>query len=225
MPIYGNALIHRSRNQALVSTRPDADVLFVDDDMLPLEDALLRLVAHGRPVVSALCTTRIPPIQYAFKLYDEPSDQFIPVDRVRLDRMITGQFSIGFGFLLVSREAIGKVIEHHLSGNDWLTDSRRKNDRLHVRAEWREKERARIEEIRRTRHASEKYLRVFRNLETDEELELGEDTTFSRRLIQVGIPVSIDTGTVVGHMGEHPFGPWDIEEEQGDRSGNMLTRE
>ena len=213
-PIYGNALIHRSRNLALAETRPDADVLFVDDDMLPPKEALVQLLSHKVPVASALCTTKVPPVTLAVKVYDEASDQFIPIQRFRPDTVVTGKFGAGAAFLLLSRETIERLKEYYLSARDWIEDNRRTFDRLHVRSENREKERARKEEIRRALWEREKYLRVFDYPVGENELQFGEDVGLCRHLIQLGIPVSIDTGVIIGHLGEHPYGPWDIPDQQ-----------
>lgn len=211
--LYGNALIHRARNTAL-ATVSDADfVLFVDDDMLPEPDALARLVERNVPVVSAICTTKEPPVTIAAKKYDETSDQFIPLECVNLERMITGQFGIGAAFLLLRRDAIEALAEYYLSARDWLEENRRTMDRMHVRAEIREKERQHKEEIRRAQWLREKYLRVFDYAIAENEQQLGEDITLSKRLIRLKIPVSIDGTVQVGHRGEYPYSVWDVVEQ------------
>ena len=211
---YGNALIHRSRNLALACTRPDADVLFVDDDMLPPKEALVQLLSHRVPVASALCTSRMPPINLAVKLYDDASHQFIPVERMRPDKLVTDKFGVGAAFLLLSRDTIERLKEYYVSSRDWLEANRRCHDRMHVRAEFREKERARKEEIRRANWDREKYLLVFDYPVGENELQFGEDIGLCWHLAQLGIPVSIDTGVIVGHLGEHPYGPWDIPDQE-----------
>lgn len=211
---YGNALVHRSRNAALATVRPDADyALFVDDDMLPERDALIRLVERAQPVVSALSTTRVPPVRIAAKLYHEPSDQFVPLDSIRPDALVTGKFSIGAAFLLINRGTIDRLIEYYLSARDWVDENRRLLDRLHVRAENREKERARKEQIRRANWERERYLQVFDFPTGENELQLGEDVALSRRLLALGVPVAIDTALHVAHLGEHPYGVWDLKED------------
>jgi hypothetical protein len=213
--MYGNALIHRARNTALATVRADADfALFVDDDMLPPKRALMKLVAHDVPVVSALCTTRQPPIEIAAKVYNPDEDQFHPLDTVNLTRMVTGQFGVGTAFTLLRRDVIDTLQEYYLSAQDWLCENRRRLDRMHVRAELREKERRHLEAIRRAQYAKDKHLRVFDYLVGENELQLGEDVTLSRRLIQLGIPVSIDGTVIVGHCGEWAYDVYDIIHEQ-----------
>lgn len=209
---YGNALIDRARNKALASAREDADgVLFLDDDMVPEPSAAWNILQHADvPVVSALCTSRVAPVELVAKLYDETSDQFIPLDTVKPDRLLIGKLAVGAAFLLMRRSAIDALIEHYLSAGDWLADNRRLLDRLKVRSECREAERRRREEIRRSNFTREKFLCVFDTPTTENELKLGEDICLSRRLIQLGIPVGIDSSIAVGHIGEYSYGPWDV---------------
>jgi len=213
MPMYGNALIHRSRNNALANIRPDADwVLFVDDDMVPEREALMRLLAHQQPVVSAFCTTRTAPARPAAKVYYEREDRFIPIrEKPPENALINGQLAPGAAFLLMNRETVEALKEYYLSANDWLEESRPTLDRMHVRSEQRETERARKEEARRGFYQREKVLRIFYYGMGDNEIELGEDICLARNLMRLKIPVALDTSTVVGHIGEHPYGPWDID--------------
>jgi len=207
---YGNALIHRARNAALAKARSDADyVAFVDDDMMPHPDALLRLVKHQVPVVSALCTTKVPPVEIAAKVYHRESDQFVPFERVRLDRLLSGDFAIGAAFLVINRPTIDLLMEHYLSAGDWREDNRRTFDRLHVRSAERASEQKRRAEIRRANFARERYLNVFGFALGENEMEMGEDISFSRRLMQLKVPVAIDTAVQVGHVGEYPYSIWD----------------
>lgn len=218
LKIFGNALVHASRNKALAGIRPDADyVLFVDDDMCPLPRAALDLMEHERPVVSALCTTRIPPVELAARLWHEPSQQFVPFDQLREDRLFSGQLAVGAAFLMVQRPVIDQLVEYYLSAQDWLDERRRELDRLRVRSEFRENEQARKAEIRRARYVKEQYVRVFDFPVGDDEIQLGEDICLSRRLIALKIPVAIDTQVSVGHIGEYSYGPWDVLHEYAER--------
>lgn len=211
---YGNALIHKSRNKALASIREDADfVLFLDDDMVPEPDALVRFMEHGVPVVSAACTTRVPPVQLAAKVYNEALDQFVPLDALRPGKLISGPFAVGTAFVLIDRRTVELLREYHLSGQDWLDENTRLLNRLHVRSEKREQERARIEGLRRAHWERERMLRIFDFPVSEGELQLGEDMAFARRLLKLGIPVAIDTEVAVGHLGEHMFGVWDLNYE------------
>jgi len=207
---YGNALIHRARNEVLAHIPPDVShVLMVDDDMVPEAAALTRLLDHDLPVVSALCTTRLEPPVLAVKAYHEESGQFVPMAAMK-PKLHTGKFGVGAAFLLLRRDAIDAMIEDYLSAADWLEDHRRLMDRLHVRNELRRKEQQRRAGVRRARMASEKWLRVFDFPVGDDDLQYGEDIGMSRRLIRLGIPIAIDATVEVGHLGEKMFTPDDV---------------
>ena len=214
--INGNALVHRVRNQGVAEAREDFDyLLFCDDDMLPDADSLCRLLAHQAPIVSALCTTRREPIELAARAYDPVSDQFAPLDRIRVQQLVTDigrekKLAVGAAFLLIRRDTIETLKEYYLSARDWLEDRRREMDRMHVRAEYREKERQRKEEIRRAHFARAKILRIFDFLVGDDEVQLGEDISLSKRLLKLGIPMAIDTACQVAHIGEKAYGVWDL---------------
>jgi hypothetical protein len=214
--IYGHALIHRARNEAFTGFSPEAThALFVDDDMLPQPDSLIRLLDADKPVITALCTTRGPrAIMIASKVYDQRLDKFGSLARVNRARVITGQFAPGFAFLLIDRPTIEVLTEYHLSGMDWLHENTAMLNRMAVRADRREAERKHLETIRRQRFKNSRRLRLFDFPVTDDDEELGEDVGIGRKLLRLGIPVSIDGTTPVGHMGEHPWGPWDLENQE-----------
>jgi hypothetical protein len=211
---YGNALIHRSRNEALAHARPDSDVLFVDDDMVPQKDALLRLIDAGRPVISALCTTRVAPVRIAAKVYSAATGEFGWLERVNLSKVVDGPFAPGTAFLLMTRDTIDKVREYHLSARDWVDENSRLLSRLHVRTGLREAERKRREDIRRGLWELNRWLRIFDFPVNDDERQLGEDISLGRKLFNLRIPVALDGTTPVGHLGEYAWSVYDIIDKQ-----------
>lgn len=214
LKIHGNALIHRSRNLALANVREGAHALLMDDDMLPEADCALKLLNDSVPVVSALCTTRTYPVRIAAKIYDEERDVFCPISAVKMNKLLAGRFAVGAACLLLDPATIAALLEYNLTARDWVDENRRTFERLHARSGMVELERARKEGLRRELWKNERYCRIFDYGVQDNELELGEDVSFSRKLIRLGIDSAIDTGAVVAHVGERPFGVWDIVEEQ-----------
>lgn len=213
-PVHASALVHKTRNMALNLIREDTDfVLFCDDDMGPASDSLLKLLAHDVPVVSAFTSTRgeFPP-KIAAKEYIEEGDYFNQIMDMKRNKLIKGKFALGTGFLLLKREVIEQAREYYLSANDWLEDNRRTMDRMHVRKEQREAERARKEAIRRDLWQSEKHHRTFQFMVLDNEMECGEDTAFGRNLIRMGIDTYIDTGCVVAHFDWYPYSPYNLHD-------------
>jgi hypothetical protein len=213
--IKGHALPHRVRNEVLVKLRHDVDwVLWVDDDMYPTGDSLVRLLKHaeGEHLVSALTTTRDEwPPKLIPKAWSREDDRFIKIPeedwQEHMGKVIRGPFGVGFGFALTSKQVLDEAIDFYLSGQDWMLFEARQLNRLHVRKENREKERARIELERRNRYEEQQFLRVFQHSVQDNELERGEDVHFSRVVLELGHHVTIDTTVQVPHMGKCPFGP------------------
>lgn len=208
LDIFGSALLTRARNQSLKAVRPDSNfVLFVDDDMLPVEAALTRLIDHDKSVVSALCTTRSMPPRIAAKLYDKETGMFTQVPEFGDNSLICGPWSLGFGFLLIKTSVLFTVIEYVLSAQDWVELNREQLNRLHVRSEVREKERQRLSAIRRRLWDAEGTAPVFQMPLNDFQFEIGEDMHFSRLLHHLEIETWIDTGVLVGHLGDFPYSP------------------
>lgn len=220
--LYGNALVHRSRNIAVAGLPPDADyALFLDDDMLPEPDALIQLASHQVPVVSAFCTTRGEPVAIAAKKYDPATDQFVALEALRPDTLVSGQYAVGAAFCLFHRDVIEALRDYYLSAQDWLDANARLLCRLGAKPQAIKLELERKQELRRRHWEKERYLRIFDFPVTDDELQLGEDIGLSRSLIKLSIPVAIDTSVAVGHLGEYPYGPWDLgKEEHRDDSGH-----
>lgn len=207
--VFGSAMITRARNQSLQAIRQDADyVLFVDDDMVPVQGALTRLIGHNKPVVSALCTTRTIPPELACRHYDKTTDRFSKVSDFDENILVRGPWILGFGFVLIQKPVLDAVIEYVLSGRDWLELNRKVYDRMHVRAENRDRERQRIESARRRLYEAERIAPVFQMPIHDElQHEIGEDSHFSRLLHLMGVDVWLDTGCLVGHIGDFPYSP------------------
>lgn len=204
---YGNAMLHAARNDVLSGASEADRIMFIDDDMFPLEaDAILRLIELNAPVATALCTTRNHPVELALKIWDEKREVWLQAEQNRvMDRPVTGKYGIGAAWMMMTQEARQTLIDHYLSANDWLMDNRRSLDRMHVRNEYRDKERAEKSRKRREKYEAYGYIRVFGHFVDETEEESGEDIGFSRRLMQCGIDVTVDPSIVVGHMGKYPY--------------------
>lgn len=215
----GSALIHASRNQVLANVAPEADyVVMIDDDMLLDTDTITKLVESGLPVISGLCTTRGTPkdvdaCDLALKVWDRKQAQFIRINDIKLDGLIVPKegdhFGVGAACLAIRKDVIGKLFEHYLSAEDWMMDNEAMFNRLHVRSEYREEERMRVSAARYKIFEKDRYTRVFDfYMWHDTQQQTGEDIGFSMRLMQLGIPVAIDTSITPGHVGDYPYGIW-----------------
>jgi len=209
--LYGNALIHTARNKATGALRPDADfVLFMDDDMLASEDALTRLIEHNLPAVSGLCTNRNPPVSLVAKVWDAVSKQFRRITRINLGQVTSGEFAVGGAFLLLKRTVVDQLLEYHLSGRDWIDQNTEMLNLLHTRAPQRENYRKRLESVRRMRWEADRYILLWDFPVGIDGLMLGEDVSLCQKLHRLKIPVAIDGTVRVGHVGEYPYGVWDV---------------
>ena len=208
-PLHGSALVHRSRNKAVMTVRPDTDfILFCDDDMGPRKEALCQLLAHDLPVVSAFMTTREElPVKIAAHEYSAEHDVFKQLEWLRPCKVVKGSLGMGTGFLLMQKQVLDRALDWFLEARDWLADNRRSFDRMHVRADVRERERLNLAALRRVHWDHEKLHRVFHFAILENQTEAGEDLSFSRNLLRMGIETAIDTNVIVSHIGWFPYSP------------------
>lgn len=203
--VHSGALIEASRNNCVKMTHPSTEfLLFIDDDMKPAQDAVARIVALNKPIVSALCTTRTEPVHLALKKWSgegfEAWLDYAPTE------LIEGNYGVGAAFLCIRRDAMHEILGYYMSAKDWLDWNRPLLDRLKVRAKYREQERARREALRRKNWKEKGYLRVFEQAVHDgSDLSLGEDVVFCWRAMQCGIPVAVDPTIRVGHKGDKDY--------------------
>ncbi len=209
--ILNNGYPHWARNDGLSHIRPACEaVLFVDDDMAPPADSLVRLIASDLPIISGLCVSRGFPVKLCVTAYDERLDTFKAVEYVDEDRVMVGKLGVGAAFLLVKREVIDAVAAQWLGGYDWLADNREAFDRMRVSDFQREQERQRIAEQRAefvTSGAHQANHKIFNLHDTPCGYQFGEDIGFCRRAIQCGYKVAVDTTVQIGHIGDFPYHP------------------
>jgi hypothetical protein len=209
-----NGIVTWARNNGMAQMREDADfVLWVDDDMLPPADSLVRLLKHDQPVVSALMTTRALPPVLCVKAYDREKDTFCKVERVKPDTLIKGDIAVGTGFLLLRRDAIDAVSRQYAEARDWLDDVTPLFNRLGVNSDKREEERARLAASRADLiKRGQMKPQLFEFFVNDAGQPHGEDISFCRRLLRLGFKIAVDTSVQIGHAGVFPYGPWNLGE-------------
>jgi glycosyltransferase involved in cell wall biosynthesis len=207
--LRSSSLIHTARNQAIAAVRSDADyVLFVDDDMVPEQDALVKLLSRRMPIISALTTTReVLPPALCVRHYDREKDTFYEIEKVHPGKIIKGDIGVGTGFLVMSAETIDAVRNDYLEAGDWLAQNEPALKRMGVKPRAIARERRRVSE---TRKASKEPPRLFDFDVTHSGHTLGEDMAFCRRVLRLGIPIAVDTTVQVGHLGDFPYGPWNL---------------
>lgn len=205
--VHSGALIEASRNTCVAKWHPSAEfLLFIDDDMKPAQDAVAKIVALNRPIATALCTTRTEPVHLALKKWNEAERGYEAWLDYAPTSIIEGNYGVGAAFLCIRRDAMKEILGYYMTAQDWLDWNRPMLDRLKVRAELREQERARREALRRKNWKEKGYLRVFEQAVHDgSELSLGEDVVFCWRAMQCGIPVTVDPTIRVGHKGDKDY--------------------
>jgi len=112
----GYTYVHQARQQMVDSFLNDSTgdyMLWIDDDNIPQEDGLIRLLEHNKPIVSGIYFKRRPPYEPIIMM-DRRSG--IGSER-RADIFREGEkglikvHSTGFGFILIKREVLEKMRE------------------------------------------------------------------------------------------------------------------
>jgi hypothetical protein len=115
-PIIQSSVVHWTRNALLSdlikSKQPFTHVLFMDDDIVPDPDYLVRMLKHDKDIIAALCTRRQdPPIPNA-RLYNEEAKRYEELWEFPDGLVEVG--AIGTGMMLMSRHALQQVMEIYL---------------------------------------------------------------------------------------------------------------
>lgn len=125
-PIRQSSVVHWTRNELLAelvrSGKPFTHVLFIDDDIAPPKDALLKMLAHGKDIVGALCSRRQDPCIPNMRMVNMETGEFGEVWTWTEGMLVGGSglpaghaMAVGTGMMLISREALQKVAEAYLN--------------------------------------------------------------------------------------------------------------
>jgi Zn ribbon nucleic-acid-binding protein len=198
--IRDSSVVHWTRNyllgELIKTQKPWTHVLFIDDDIVPEPDSLVRLLAHKKDIVAAVCTRRQDPPIPNIRWWEEDKLAF----REILDCSWGGLLEVGAagtGMMLISRHAIEQVMQAYF-------DCLYEKEVYGCSGEVIEKHRkARIEFF--DKNANAFWFRFLPGLAGCN--EYGEDISFcliARRYC--GIPVFADTSIQPGHIGRYAFG-------------------
>lgn len=198
-PIIQASVVHWVRNSLLAdlikSGQPFTHVLFIDDDIVPQPDYLVRMLKHNVDVVAGLCTRRQdPPIPNA-RLYNKESKRFEELWEWPDGLVEVG--AVGTGFMLVSRNALQQSAEIYFQC-------------VHEKSIYgMPEEAAKIMQEERTKAFDEDANAWwFRFLNCENGVgELGEDIGFCWALNRyAGIKIYVDTTIQPEHMGDYGYG-------------------
>lgn len=204
-PIIQSSVVHWTRNCLLAdlikSKQPFTHVLFIDDDIVPEQDYLVRMLKHNVDIIAALCTRRQdPPIPNA-RIYNEEARRYEELWEWPDGLVEVG--AIGTGMMLLTRHALQQVMEVYLQC-------------VHEKAMYAVSD----EWVKRTQEGRTKafdedangWWFQFLNCENGVG-ELGEDISFCWKARQyAGLKIYADTTLQPEHMGDYGYGIRDFIE-------------
>jgi hypothetical protein len=200
------SLVHEARNRLLSkawrSSSQFTHFLFVDDDMVPPPDALVKLLRREKSLVGGLYVTRAKtPTPVALTL--DPQGQMRPLPSFTPGELVEVE-GMGAGLMLVSRECVQAVADYFIT------------------AQWEQKALGiapsvaiDLCQLRGDRWQELKEALWFRFLPSPSGTEFGEDVSFCIAARDAGHVPYVDTDVVAGHLGEYVYTLKDIQ--QGSR--------
>jgi hypothetical protein len=197
--IFGHSLISWVRNELLAKTinagRPFTHVLFMDDDIVPEKDALLRMLAQGKDIVGALCTKRTDPPIPNIRRFDAESGEFFQIFHWKDHGKLIPVDAVGTGMMLLSRKAIDQVAEFYLN-----CGYERHQGMFTYEA-------AREISAKRRAHYEQTHDAMWFQLlpALSGKGEYGEDISFCLKAKLAGLQVYVDTAVNPQHVGEYGY--------------------
>lgn len=172
-------------------------VLIIDTDMVFPPHALQRMQSHNKPIVSALAFVKTFP--YVPNMYKRVSPiAWSPVTEWR-DGGLMQMDCVGGAFMLMRTDVVAKL------PRPWFADPPMLQHIL-----WEE-----LEKLFTTRDdvdvIVEDARKIYRKWASQCQTIIGEDYFFSELLRRHKIPIHVDTGMKIGHMGRYMFGYNDFE--------------
>jgi glycosyltransferase involved in cell wall biosynthesis len=167
-------------------------VLFIDTDMIFPPDAIQRLQMHNKPIVSAVAVTKGYP--YKPNLYKKISDVgWTPIIRGLAGGHLLKVDCVGGAFMLIRVKDIKDIPPPWFAQPPVLQ---------HVI--WDEVRRLWDEQGVNQKEVCEKIVNLYR-MHRKQEASLGEDYYFSEVLRRHDVPIYVDTGLKIGHIGKYIF--------------------
>lgn len=198
-PPCSSSVIHWSRNwliaNLLKSQKPWTHVLFIDDDIVPQPDSLIKLLSHKKDIVAGLCTRRQDPPIPNVRLFDE--NRKLYTERWSWpENALTEVDAIGTGLMLISKHALEQVAEVYFrcmyEKEVFGISDEKKSEMQNARLKFYDD------------NANAYWFRFLQSL--DGSCEMGEDISFcflAKRY--AGIPIYMDTGVQPGHIGDYVY--------------------
>jgi hypothetical protein len=205
-PGISQSVVHWSRNDLILklrkSGRPADYVLFMDDDMTPPPDALVKLLAHDQDIVAGACTVRTDPPLPNFRIWMpdvlsfRTAFEWTDQNGMRMGEGLVEVGGVGAAFMLITTSALDKIGEYYLS-----CQFERKYMGM-------SDEVARDLEAGRRRYAKETgnefWFEFLKHPLGDG--EFGEDLSFCFKARECGYKIYVDTSVCPGHIGSYAYG-------------------
>lgn len=193
------SVVHWSRNsliqEQIKSGKPWTHVLFIDDDIVPEKDSLVKLLSHKKDIVAGLCTRRQDPPIPNMLIFSEESKKYERIWEWPENALIGegAHIGIGTGLMLLTKHALEQVAQAYFDCL-WEIDAfGLSGERLEA-----------IKNIRNKAFDDDKNCYWFRFLGTG--IEMGEDISFCYMATKYcGLPVYVDTSVQPGHIGNYPY--------------------
>lgn len=199
--IRNSSVVHWSRNQLLgnliKSGKPWTHVLFIDDDIVAPPDSLVKMVAHNKDIIGALCTRRSDPPIPTHRYWDERAKNFREIFEWGEDGL-QERGGIGTGMILISRHAL------ELVADAWF-NCKYEKEVYGVSDDWVEKHRThRLARFDETGIAF--WFDFLYHLETCDS-QYGEDMSFCLLATRYcDLKIYVDTSIQPDHLGEYGYG-------------------
>jgi hypothetical protein len=197
-PSVASSVVHWVRNELLLrlaQSRKEFDyVLFMDDDIVPPHDALIRLLNHKVDIVAGACTVRQDPPLPNFRTFDRDNWMFRTAFEWTADGLMEVG-GVGTGFVLISHKALDDIGEYWLSCRYEVEHFGMHSDTASslatIRREW-------------ARKTDNKMWFQFLPSPLGEG-EFGEDLSFCLKARECGYKVHVDTSVRCGHIGSYAY--------------------
>lgn len=217
--------VHWARNHHIsfamygpqIEGRPPADFLMlVDDDMMCETDALVKLLAWNKDIVSGIATIRRDPPQPNIRVWKPELGRFLTVcDWDYASKELMPIDAVGAALLLVKRAVFKKMAKAYLNCFFERDEDRRKFPdpewKHRIDTYWDIRSGQRLETFNEAmkaenwRSANCNWFQFLTNVVDTQTSEMGEDISFCWKAKKLGYEIFADPQVLPGHVGEYAY--------------------
>jgi hypothetical protein len=198
-PRCQSCVIHWSRNDLVTSAYRTnkffTHVLFVDDDIVPDRDSIVKMLRHDKDFVGAMCVARVDPPQPVIRRFNPENGFYEPIVRWNELEPLIEVDAVGTGMVLVKRAVFDAVAQY------WI-ECRREQELYGLAGERLET----ISAARKDFYAKNQNAWWFQFMErADCVAEYGEDVSFCHKVRACGFKIHVDVTVAPGHVGDYAY--------------------